>query len=121
MQRSIEWAAGLFEGEGCICNSISTYENGKYRYLDTAFRLVMTDEDVVRDFADTLDLKVTGPYQNKTGIKPYWVVCTKAKQTVRRCLLQLLPHLGSRRACKALDALDIIECKLSPEEFFKTT
>ena len=119
MQKSIEWAAGLFEGEGSI--SILKEKGKKRNYLiRSQVSLASTDYDVIKDFADTLELKVTGPYQYKNH-KPIWKVGTKAKQTVRRCLLQLLPHLGSRRACKALDALDVIECNLSPEEFFKTT
>jgi hypothetical protein len=49
----IAWAAGLFEGEGCI--STTTYR------LQVA--LVMTDEDMVRRFDAIVERgKVYGPY-----------------------------------------------------------
>jgi hypothetical protein len=115
MKRSIEWAAGLFEGEGCI--TCYTQANKTWA-MRTDIHLKMTDEDVVQDFADTLELKATGPHkESRPNCKPYFRVRVGKKSEVRRILLLMLPHLGSRRACKALDALDIIECNLSPEEY----
>lgn len=83
--------------------------------------LNMTDRDVMVDLGDTLNLKVTGPYDytnrpyaSKQN-KPFWKVSVQKKSEVKRILSLLLPHLGSRRAYKALNALDVIECNLSPE------
>jgi hypothetical protein len=81
----------------------------------------MTDHDVMRDLGDTLGLKVTGPYDYTKKAyaskqnKPFWKVSVQDKAEVKRILLLLLPHLGSRRAYKALNALDVIECDLRPE------
>lgn len=75
----------------------------------------LTDYDVLRDLGDTLGLKVTGPYVYGK-YKPIWKLGTTKKSEVQRILSLLLPHLGSRRAYKALNALDVIECELSPEE-----
>ena len=120
MQRSIEWAAGLFEGEGSISVIREKTKKGNLGRLRSQVTMSMTDYDVIKDFADTLEMKVYGPYQYGK-YKPIWKVGVSKKPEVKRILRLLLPHLGSRRACKALDALDVIECNLSPEEFFKTT
>lgn len=110
MKRSIEWAAGLFEGEGCI-------DIRRPRYgVATRLQLSSTDFDVIQDYADTLELKVSGPYANGANRKPIYHAGTAKKSEVQRILSLLLPHLGSRRAYKALNALDVIECNLSPEE-----
>ena len=48
MHRSIEWAAGLFEGEGCM-----TWRDKEHKrpYL----KLTMTDFDVVQKFAEIVN------------------------------------------------------------------
>jgi hypothetical protein len=53
----IAWAAGLFEGEGCI----SHMQRGSG--LDLQIALAMTDEEVVRRFDAVVDRgRVYGPY-----------------------------------------------------------
>lgn len=50
----IAWAAGLFEGEGCMTRSGS----------QKVMRLVSTDEDTVRRFWEIVAVgKVYGPYE----------------------------------------------------------
>ncbi len=117
MKRSIEWAAGLFEGEGCIHIAQNHGVNGKTNSVLCQLHLGMTDLDVITDFADTLGHKVYGPYTQKAHPtwKPKYAVRVSRAAEVRRILLLLLPHLGSRRAYKALNALDVIECDLRPE------
>ena len=103
--RSIEWAAGLFEGEGCITRSRN--QQGKWYY-----RLIigMNDEDVIRAFMDVIGC---GKYYFRPRQKEHWndthtcYVCAKAD--VRRVLSQLLPYFGNRRAYKALNILDNLE------------
>jgi hypothetical protein len=54
----IAWAAGLFEGEGCI-----SYIRPWGREPDIQAALAMTDEDVVRRFDEIVDRgRVYGPY-----------------------------------------------------------
>lgn len=61
----IAWAAGLFEGEGCITIC-------KRECRPTA-RINMTDEDVIRRFHAIVGIgKVYGPYQSAGNRKPYW-------------------------------------------------
>lgn len=101
--KTIEWAAGLFEGEGCI----TTADNGRY----TSLQLEMTDEDIVDEFA-----KLMGYGNVRYKIRkdhPEWKptyrwTCQK-KDEVVRILDLLLPYLGLRRGYKALNCLDNIE------------
>jgi hypothetical protein len=101
--KTIEWATGLFEGEGSI-----THDNGRPQ-----ISLEMTDKDVVEAFAEVVGVgKVNGPYRrsNKPDYyKPTYKWKIKAKADVRKVLSMMLPNLGTRRAHRALDALDYIE------------
>jgi hypothetical protein len=63
----IAWAAGLFEGEGCI-----TEVNGRF-----AVAVTNTDEWVIRRFADIVEVgRSYGPYRNSENDghirKPFW-------------------------------------------------
>ena len=104
MKRSIEWAAGLFEGEGCI------YSGKNSRQLI----LQMSDKDVVESFCDIVGVgsvkeqdiaKRTGNPNHKKGYR--WIVCNK--KDIISVLDKLLPYLGNQRAYKALNILDDLE------------
>ena len=106
MHKSIEWAAGLFEGEGCISTSTTKY--GKTRH---GLYLGGKDKDVIEAFAAVM------PYGNihkreakrKDFHSDIYMWQVFAKDKVRVCLDMLLPYLGDRRAHKALDVLDDLE------------
>ena len=103
----IAWAAGLFEGEGCI----SHIERGAG--FDVQVALVMTDEDVVRRFYDVVDRgRVYGPYHppSHRERKPFWrwVALGDAGHGV----LDLLgPWLHSRRTRQAREKGIDFPCK----------
>jgi hypothetical protein len=99
---SVEWAAGLFEGEGCIF--YKTY--GKH--LHKRLSLTMTDQDVVEKFAAVFGWKVT---PTKGTVKPAWAARTGKTSSIISALEQMLPYFGNRRACKALNLLDELELK----------
>ena len=97
MHRSLEWAAGLFEGEGYITNC------GKYPKVG----LTMTDEDVVREFVKIIGVgsyRVRDRSPNKTQYE-WQITGSKCKSIIEN----LLPFLGNRRAYKALNILDSLE------------
>jgi hypothetical protein len=103
-QVDVAWAAGVFEGEGCI--SFTTYKDKKYPRLSVG----MTDKDIVERFVAIVGFgSVSGPKQQKPHWKPRydWQVCNRTE--VQRILSMFLPWLGNRRAYKALNALDDIE------------
>ncbi len=105
--KSIEWAAGLFEGEGCISTSIDK-RNGNLRH---GLYLGGKDQDVIEDFSNVMGCG--NVIQRKAKQREHhatiymWQVYAKDK--VRECLELLLPHLGERRAYKALNCLDDID------------
>ena len=105
--KSIEWAAGLFEGEGCIYT-----RKGSKNALRHTLDINMTDKDVIEDFAEVVGAKVLGPYNPptaKSNHKEFWRVTIGSKSEVKRVLSMLLPYLGQRRAYKALNCLDDID------------
>lgn len=114
----IAWAAGLFEGEGTIFIKLHATKGRYYPHLS----LSMTDKDVVEKFSIAVGAPhITGPYQAKH--KPHWKpryqwFCGR-KEDVIRILNDFLPYLGDRRACKALDALDIYDGIFTKQELLK--
>ena len=99
-KEKIAWAAGLFEGEGCITSHAGATKLSP-RYLRLA--LASTDEDVVRQFHEIVGLGSVGgpygPYKGKTK-KPHWQ-WHAATQKADQALTVLLPYLGERRQAKA--------------------
>ena len=106
-QKSIEWAAGLFEGEGTIY-----YD--KYTQI-WVLCLDMTDEDVVNDFAGIWNLKVTkrgDPNKHPSAIarknsinsttvyKQAWRTKTGARDRVFEIVSDIYPYMGERRRQK---------------------
>ena len=99
--KQIAWAAGLFEGEGCI-----TKRSGGYDKL----QLNMTDFDVVRRFGSIVGV---GQFHERKKDKPHhkpqlaWVC--RNRDDIIRILSAFLPYFGDRRAYKALNILDNLE------------
>lgn len=98
----VAWAAGLFEGEGCIYGG---YGNGKtYRML---VYLGTTDLDVLHRFMAVVEstAKVRERPPGTGGSRPlfYWQVGGSAE--VRRIIHLLLPYFGERRRAKAEEVL----------------
>ena len=97
----IVWAAGLFEGEGCI-----------YIYpTKTSVQLIikMTDVDVMERYVDVIGYgNLYGPKCYQKGTKPYWRSTVTKRSEVLRILKMFLPHLGKRRAEKAIEAINTL-------------
>ena len=102
-QRSIEWAAGLFEGEGCISHDKKS----------KSLAVSMSDKDVVQEFARVVGYgNVNGPssYPSyKKHWKPMYSWKVRKKSEVIRILNLFLPYLFSRRKEKALETLNYYE------------
>jgi len=102
---TIEWAAGLFEGEGCITHRDKEH---KKPYL----KMQMTDWDVVRKFHEVVG--VGSLVEDKRSREhPVWqsqlVWRTTNKKDTQHLLSLMLPYFGNRRAYKALNILDDLE------------
>ena len=105
--KTIEWASGLFEGEG----HISTRQGSKSALRHT-LDINMTDEDVLINFAEVVGAKVLGPYHPASAKEhhlPFWRVSIGSKAEVRRVLELMIPHLGHRKSYTALNCLDELD------------
>lgn len=100
-EEEIAWASGLFEGEGCVCET------------DTRFtlRLNNTDEEVIRRFDDYVRLgRVYGPYVNscndgyKRKLVFHWVAYGYDAYDAMNLLA---PFLSKRRLARALELTGI--------------
>jgi hypothetical protein len=111
-ERDNAWAAGLFEGEGCITilkgggkqNRVrkdGSRSSKEYRYPRLCMSL--TDEDILRRFKSIMGGTIRGPY-TKPNRKPiwYWQLSGKA---VYPAAQKLLPYLGRRRAERLVEVL----------------
>jgi hypothetical protein len=98
------WLAGLFEGEGYITVRTDTK---RPRIL---LGLSMTDEDVVRRFAQAIGVgTVRGPYaQRGLGTKPTWRWTITTRTGSEAVLNRLWDGLCSRRRAKATEAMTTV-------------
>lgn len=99
--RSIDWAAGLFEGEGCVSiarrrSAAFTSEAGR---CTPVLALKMTDRHIVEEFAAVMGCGYIAeqPYYEAHGHKAQWRWQTKNLTEVSRCIDLLYPHMGNRR------------------------
>ena len=104
--KTIEWAAGLFEGEGSI---VKRSDRDLYR-----LQLVMTDLDVIEDFRKVVGLEdrtieTINRKDKPDYYKTQYALRINKKADVYRVLEAMLPYLGLRRAHKALDCLDTLD------------
>jgi hypothetical protein len=95
-EEEVAWAAGLFEGEGCI------YERPGG---GIGTRLTSTDEDIPLRFCEIVrGGKVYGPYRNteRDGYsrKPFWVWVGESVDALETLRL-IFPWLGKRRRARA--------------------
>ena len=105
----IEWAAGLFEGEGSIERWRPTGQGNQQARLAVS----MTDRDVLERFAKIVGVgKVWGPYQTKSGLnakgqpyKPMYRWAVVRITDVQRILRDFWPYLGQRRRARAADVI----------------
>lgn len=89
------WAAGLFEGTGSIVRSGTTLR----------LMLAMSDEDVVRRYAQVVGTRVLGPYAYPVQAdgslrKPAWK-CYVNGLRAELVLTAFWPYLGDRRRARA--------------------
>lgn len=103
-RENLAWAAGLFEGEGCITLS-GKPPSGKRVVLE----LGMTDEDVVKKFHAIVGVgHVGGPYHPSTRPnhhKPHWRWTVTGGRQAQAVLAALWPFLCLRRKAKAEEAI----------------
>lgn len=98
----IAWAAGLFEGEGCI--SIRDRPNTRAAGPSARLSLTSTDHDVALRFQRIVGGKLDESPYVRNGFahhKPIWTWRIENAPGVIQVLRLLRPYLGERRAAKA--------------------
>lgn len=91
MNTELAWAAGLFEGEGCISKT-----NTDSVRLDLG--MMARDMDVLRRLQRVLGRgKIYGPYKNGMA---FWIVYGREGSV--SVLMDLWPWLGKRRKATAI-------------------
>ena len=100
-KHEVAWAAGLFEGEGCLTSS-----KGR-RIVAT---MVTTDRDVLDRFFAVVGLGVIEknprlPRQSSLAKKPQWVWKATSHQSVQALVAAFWDFLGERRKARAADVL----------------
>jgi hypothetical protein len=103
----VAWAAGLFEGEGCITRQSSETRGGR-RAGRLTLRLGMTDRDVIDRFQTAVGVgMVYGPYTARTrpNQKPTYHWCVGDIEQIQGVLRSFWPWLGDRRRARAALAI----------------
>jgi hypothetical protein len=106
-REEIAWAAGVFEGEGCV-----TEVAGRF-----TLKVNNTDEEVIRRFDEIVQLgRMYGPYKNSgndgyTRRKPFWV-WTAYEEDGLEVMQMLAPWLSERRlAVPTNSQASVFPCK----------
>jgi len=101
----IAWAAGLFEGEGCITKQ-------PRRPHQPRLQLASTDRDVVEQFREVIgcgSISLMSRSERLTeNPKPIWAWVAVSNSAVQ-VLHELLPYLGKRRSAKAREVIALRE------------
>ena len=95
------FATGVFEGEG----SIVLMKHAR----SVALVVSMTDLDVIERLQAVWGGTIYERKQQDIKWKKAWRWQLGKKSAVYKVLESMLPYLGERRACKALDALDHLD------------
>ena len=92
--KSIEWAAGLFEGEGCLSYDKSGY--GRWHCI-----IEMTDYDCLHDFYATINcgslFKVNKRPNAPSHYKPVYKWVVNKKDHIFNIVQHLFPYVNERR------------------------
>lgn len=119
-ERNIQWAAGLFEGEGYCgwrksprtqTEQPRLFVSGRVaRLASSRMGLEMTDEDSVRAFhsiagVGTVRLRASRLTPAGNPAKPLWAWA--GGTDARAFALRLLPYLGKRRASRVREVYDL--------------
>lgn len=102
-REDIIWAAGLFEGEGCI-SKCNTKKYGEGRSRSWRLNLKMTDKDVVEKFASIMGFGQISfePHENQQDLYHWYM---GRRYQVYAVLAIMYPWFGERRKAKAREAM----------------
>jgi hypothetical protein len=101
---TIEWATGLFEGEGTFLVSRTRFKGKEYPYAVAALK--MTDEDIVRRFAAVMVVgQVSFIKRAKPHHKDQWRWRCHGRKPMQQVFDRMKSMLGPRRIAQAQKVL----------------
>ena len=106
-RENIAWAAGLFEGEGCV-GVYGKPIGARGPRKSPAMKITMTDLDVLEKFQRIVGVgKVGGPrrHKGKEHHKAFWSWSCNGTEKIQALLAAFWPFLCSRRQAKAADVI----------------
>ena len=100
----LAWAAGLFEGEGCI--TVINPEGHKSSRGGPRLALNSTDEDVLQKFIGVVGCgRMNGPYHNGPRRKPIWHWVCGGFENVQAICAMFWHFLCTRRRARIVEVL----------------
>ena len=105
--KSLEWLAGLLEGEGCFTQNGGSAK-APLRYPNPTVALVMTDADVVKEanlLCEVIGERVVKIHESPlpTGKVAYSITLTGLAAV--KIMVAVLPHMGIRRTVRIRQVL----------------
>tara|TARA_R110002012_G_scaffold186234_1_gene352912 strand:- start:1540 stop:1887 length:348 start_codon:yes stop_codon:yes gene_type:complete len=104
-ETDIAWAAGIFEGEGCL-----SYTKVKDSW---SFQIEMCDKDIIDKLVTIFPLNVTESKRRNRPehhVQPY-IARISARDVVFECVCTIYPYLGLRRREKCDEFIAWYEAK----------
>lgn len=104
VSEDLAWAAGLFEGEGCITMNVNR-ASSPVRYYPKAV-LITADEDVLLRFAGILGCGRVGTHPHKEGAKPLYRWSATSRKDFMAFSVLLGSKLGARRTARLAEVME---------------
>lgn len=101
----LAWAAGLFEGEGCLSASV----NQPHHPIIT---VTSTDHDVLERFRRAVGVGTIRSKEVEPHWKPAWV-WTATGSAAATIMREFAPHFCSRRAARAAELLAVRDAHIT--------
>lgn len=104
-REEVAWAAGLFEGEGCLTINHKSYKSGVHSY--PRVQMNITDKETLDRFHEVVGVGKIYSHKNGSYLsnKPQWRWQIATKEGVREVIEQLYPWLSERRQARANELL----------------
>ena len=109
-REKLAWAAGLFEGEGCIARQANREKKarGNYRvYVHPHMAIMMLDRDRIEQFHEIIGKDLGHFYQvnrkDRVGKPPFWSWQTSKHEDVQAVVAMLWHWLGPRRRARYIE------------------
>lgn len=94
----IAYAAGLYEGEGCVSGHPGGLSPNGKRYMRIAITIKMTDREPLERFVQCVGHgKIYGPYIGAPPRKPAYMMQISGAKNVAAVMEAILPWLSPRR------------------------